>query len=122
MPGNTPDGLKQEIDQGRLRTGNQVQLQSGLPAAVSAPLSSDSSGNLSTALPLPFVALSTTAAILDITGTTSLSSGGGTMTQTLVSASGATTVTSAGFVRVNITDAGGNITNGGFYLQVYTIV
>lgn len=122
MSTESSDSLKVELDQGRMRVGNQIQLQSGLPATTSAPLYSDSSGNLAASVPLTMTAPSTTAAFLDITGTTSLSSGGGTMTQTLVTAAGATTITSAGFVRVNITDAGGNLTNGGFYLQVYTIV
>jgi hypothetical protein len=44
------------------------------------------------------------------------------MTQTVVTAAGGTTFTIAGYVRVTVTDGGGNLTSGGFYLPLYTIV
>ena len=120
-----PDGLKQEINQGRMRVGNQVQDSTGnVTTTLSNPLYVGSDGLMSVTTPIPITvssAQATTVAALSFTGTSSLSSGGGTMIQTFVTAAGATTVTSKGFVRVDVTDNGGNLA-GSYYLQIYSIV
>ncbi len=43
------------------------------------------------------------------------------LTQTLVAGAAVTTATKAAFIRVNIQDAGDVITDGNYYIQVYTI-
>lgn len=114
------DGLKQEIDAGRMRVGNQVQLASGLPAAVSAPLATDASGNLAAGTPLVMAALTTAVAFLDFTGQ-STGSADEMMHNTIVAGANVTTWTKTGFIQVNITDSGGNVTNGKHYIQFGTL-
>jgi len=47
--------------------------------------------------------------------------GAGVLTQTLVAGADVTTATKAAFIRVNIQDEGNQITDGNYYVQVYTI-
>ena len=119
------DGLKLEIDAGKMKIGNPVVDANGvIVTTVSNPLSVDSGGLLAVTSPLPITvssAQATTVALLNLTGTTSLSSGGGTMIQTLVTAAGATTATSQGYARISITDSGGNLTTGGYYIQFFSL-
>lgn len=114
------DGLKAEIDQGRMRVGNQVQLASGLPATGSQPLSTDSSGNLQATLPLAMAAQATTQAVFDVQGYATLSADE-IMHGTLVAGAGVTTFTKTGFLQINVTDAAGNITSGKHYIQFGTL-
>lgn len=121
-----PDGLKIEIDQGRMRVGNQIQLSTGLPATASTLMFSDSSSNLSASATLPFTPVlaagttSTSSSALSISGSATLTAND-IMHQTLVAGAGVTTFTSAGFARVTVTDAAGNITNGDYYIQFGTL-
>lgn len=114
------DGLKQELDAGRMRVGNQVQLATGLVAAVSAPLSTDGNGNLAAGTPLVMSALTTTASFLDVTGFATLSADE-IMHNSLVAGAGVTTWTKTGFIQINVTDSAGNITNGKHYIQFGTL-
>lgn len=45
----------------------------------------------------------------------------GVLTQTLVAGASVTTATKAGFIRVNVQDEGNVMTDGNYYIQVYTI-
>lgn len=47
--------------------------------------------------------------------------GAGILTQTLVAGAEVTTATKAAFVRINVQDEGNQITDGNYYLQLYTI-
>lgn len=114
------DGLKLEIDQGRMRVGNQVQLATGLPAVASQPLMTDASGNLAAATPLLMSALTTAVSFLDVTGQ-STTSADEMMHNTLVAGASVTTWTKTGFIQINVTDAGGNITAGKHYIQFGTL-
>lgn len=114
------DGLKTEIDQGRMRVGNQVQLANGLPAAVSGALYTDSSGNLAVGTPLVMSALTTSVSLLDVTGYATLSADE-IMHGPLVAGAGVTTWTKTGFLQITVTDSAGNITNGKHYIQFGTL-
>lgn len=115
------DALKQEIDAGRMRVGNQVQLASGLPAATSAPIYTDSSGNLAVGDTFPLVSniASTASAGFSIRGQAT-GTANDLMHLTLVAGANAT-ATIAGYVRTNVTDDAGVITSGAYYMPFYTL-
>ncbi len=115
------DGLKQEIDAGRMRVGNQVQLATGLPAAASAPIYTDSNVGLAVGDTFPLVSNigSTASAGYSIRGQAT-GSANELMHLTLVAGANAT-ATIAGFVRVNVTDDAGVITTGAYYAPFYTL-
>lgn len=119
MPGNTPDGLKFEIDQGRMRVGNEVQLANGLPAGTNVKqMTMDASSDLQVTDHLPIVQPTLTEKALDITGIGAT----GVLVNTLVGGATVTTATIGGYIRVNITNSGSGFTSGSYYLPVYTIV
>lgn len=114
-----PDGLKIEIDQGRMRTGNQVQLQSGLPAVTTlSQMYIDSSSNMQAVEAVTANQSTSTVELFDLRGRGTAA----TLTQTFVKGSDVTTATIGGYIRVKVTDAGNAITSGSYYLPVYTIV
>lgn len=120
-----PDGLKLELDAGRLRTGNQVQTSAGFPVTVPAigtPLSVDSSSNLqigTAAFPLVAGVSNTANSVLSIEGSAT-GTANDLMHLTLVAGANAT-ATVAGFYRVTVTDDAGVITTGAYYAPFYVL-
>lgn len=118
----SPDGARDEIRENALVAGNPVKTSTKLPATASKPLYVDSSANMASgAFPfaIPMEAQATTDSALSVSGTPN----GNIMTQTLVAAASATTVTSAGFVRMTVVSANEAImSSGAYYIQVNTIV
>ncbi len=120
---STPDGVRLEIRENALVMGNPVKDLNLLPLVLLKGLYADANGNLASAAPFPLVVTSaeaTTAAIADIRGASTLSATG-PMTNTIVAAAAMTTFTSAGFARVAVTDAAGNVTAGNYYIQFGTL-
>lgn len=121
MTGNL-DGLEQKIDQGKLKVGNTVQASTGLPVTASKPLYADSSSNLASgAVPfsVPITPSTSTTTFLNLTGTASAD----VLTTNFVvdGASGATTFTKKGYIKVSVTDSGAVGTNGDYYIQIGTL-
>lgn len=113
------DALKQEIDAGRMRVGNQVQLSTGLPAVTTLSQNYiDSNSQLQTAEAVTVNQSTSTVELFDLRGRGTSA----TLTQTFVKGSDVTTATIGGYIRVKITDAGSAITSSSYYLPVYTIV
>ena len=118
MSSQSPDSVKTEVDQGRMRVGNQVQLANGLPAASAvSQMTTDASGNLQVTSHLPVVAATSAAKIFDLSGTAAT----GVLTNTLVGGASVTTATIGGYIRVDVTAAGTGFTSGSYYLPVYVI-
>lgn len=118
------DGLKLEIDAGRMRIGNQVQASTGLPQTASTTLYVDSgsnlaSGNLPFALPLFAGVTSTSASVYSIEGSAT-GTANDLMHLTLVKGSNAT-ATVAGYYRITVTDDAGVVTTGDYYAPFYTL-
>ena len=107
------------INSTNLKTGNFVRTAStNAPvAAVSNPVSVDSTGALQVTGLVPINQTTITEAVLDITGVGAEN----IMTQTLVADADGTTWTATGWVRVKITDTGNRLTDGYYYLQVGTL-
>ena len=142
MSSPSADSLKTEIDQGRMRVGNQFQAATGLPVTANQIPYVDSNSNLATAtltasqlvysnsssvpvagvppFALAMAAAATTVSVFTVSGTSTLSADE-IMHNTLVAGAGVTTWTKTGFIQVDITDAGGNITNGKHYIQFGTL-
>lgn len=104
-----------------------ARVQIGEPitnATASQPVYADSGSNFAAgAIPfsLPLTgAASTTQTFWDITGTSTLS-GSNDLGSQFVVGSAVTTATVTGYVKVTLTDSGGNITDGDHYLPVYTL-
>lgn len=138
----TPDAVREEIVENSLVVGNPVKTAAKLKALGSYLIYSDSNSNFasseitaskpvytdSSSVPqtgafpfaVPMSAASTTAAFLDVTGASTLSATG-PLNNSLVSGGAVTTFTATGYVRVTITDDGGNITSGQHYIQVGTL-
>ena len=120
---STPSGdsVRAEIVENALVAGNPVKTSAKAPATASQPVYVDSSSNMASgAFPfaIPFSAQATTDSALSVAGTPN----GNIMTQTLVAAASATTVTSAGFVRMTIVSANEAImSSGSYYIQVNTL-
>ena len=113
------NSLEAVINAGKMKAGNPVLNSSGAVAATQvSQLTTDSSGNLQVTTHLPIVGETTTSKLFEFTGTATAD----VLTQTLVAGATVTTATKAGFIRVGITDAGGVMTNGSYYLEVFTIV
>lgn len=120
----TPDGVRLEIRENSNMAGNPVKLSTGLPAVASSHYFVDANSQVGTG-PFPFPVQvsglpSTISATLDLTGA-STASATGPMTNTIVAAAQTTTFTSAGFIRVAITDSAGNLTSGFYYINVGTL-
>lgn len=112
------------IKAARIREGEGVLNSAGSAVTASKVLYADSSSNLASGA-LPFelevtAANDTTFTFLRLTGRSSLSDDQ-LLSGTLVQGAQVTTWTATGYVQVNITDNGGNITDGVHYIQVGTI-
>lgn len=124
MSSPTSDGLKQEIDAGKMAIGNKIVTASGAVSTVSSNLFIDAngcldSGNVPFALPLFAGLTDTSFSVLSVRGQATLTAADA-MHQTLVSgASGS--LTTVGFLRVTITDDAGNLTNGAYYIPFGTL-
>ena len=143
MPSSsTPDGLKAEIDAGKMAIGNPVVTSTGAPATASSLPYIDSSSQLartavtaskpvyidSNSVPqtggFPFGIVvtgveATQAAVFDITAVTTLSAAE-IMHETIVSGA-ATSLTTTGFLRIKITDTADNLTDGFYYVPFGTL-
>lgn len=120
------DGLKQELDAGRMKVGNNPVDANGFALTgtnVSTVPYIDSAGTWQVApiaLPLMAGVISTSNSVLSIQGASTLTAND-IMHQTLVAGAGVTTFTSTGFLRVTVTDSAGNITSGQHYIQIGTL-
>ena len=118
MSSPTSDGLKSEIDAGRMRVGNPIQTAAGLPAATNvSQLTTDSSGNLQVTAHLPIVQPTTTDKVIDVTGISAT----GILVNTLVGGATVTTATIGGYFRVAITATGSGTTSGSYYVPFYVL-
>lgn len=117
----TPDGLKAEIDQGKMKVGNPVVDATGVPVATAAPMAVGADGNMAASLPTIFAtgAANTGIAFASYSGSAT-GSANELMHLSLVKGSNAT-ATIAGYRRVTITDAAGVITSGDYYEPFYTL-
>lgn len=120
----TADGLKAEIDAGKMAIGNKVVTVSGAISTISSNVFIDANGGLdSGALPFTiplFAGLTDTSfSVMSIRGQATLTAADA-MHQTLVSGA-ATSLTTVGFLRVTITDDAGNLTNGAYYIPFGTL-
>lgn len=121
----TTDGLKQEIDAGKMKVGNTIVDANGF--VVSAPSSIpflDSSSKLSTgnipfAMPLVAGISNTANSVAAVEGSTTLAANV-EMTTTIVKGLTAS-FTTAAFLRVTITDDAGNLANGAYYIPIGTL-
>lgn len=113
------DGLKQELDQGRMRVGNQVQASTGLPAVTTLSQNYiDANSLLQTAEAITANQSQAAVELMDLRGTGAT----GALTQTFVGAATVTTATIAGYIRVKVTNAGSGLTSSSYYLPIYTLV
>lgn len=119
------DGLKLEIDAGKMKVGNPIVDSNGFVltgTSLSTVPYIDSSGNLGvTPIALPLIAgsVSTSNSVLNIAGSAT-GSANELMHLTLVSGANAT-LTIAGLYRITVTDAAGVITTGAYYAPFYTL-
>jgi hypothetical protein len=120
---STPSGdsVRAEITENALVAGNPVKESTKLPATASKPLFVDENSSMSSGdfpFAIPFVAQSVTDPAISVTGTPN----GNIMTQTIVAAASATTVTSAGFFRMDLVSLNEAIfSSGAYYVQLNTL-
>lgn len=141
MTSITPDGARAEIRENALVAGNPVKTSAKV-AQADALLYADSNGQLAessvtASTPLyvdsskvpqsgdipfafPVTAASTTAALIKLTGTSTLSATG-PLTNTIVAGAAVSTFTASGYARVQLVDNGGNVTNSNYYIQFGTL-
>lgn len=115
-----PDSLYTLIN----RTGNVMKTAAGTTVSPSALLfvdanSAESSGNIPFTVPLFAGVTSTSASVVSIEGS-STGTAADAMHLTLVQGA-AGSLTTAGFLRVTITDDAGNLTNGQYYIPFGTL-
>jgi len=125
MSAGTPEQIESLVNTIGLKVGNTVNASTMLPTTASTPLFVDSSsklgtGNIPFAMPMFAGTTDTSFSAMSFRGQATLTAND-IMHQTLVAASGVTTFTSAGFIRVTVTDDAGNITNGSYYMQIGTL-
>lgn len=143
MSSPSSDSLKVEIDQGRMKVGNQIQASTGSPTTASALPYIDSSSKLaatavtasrpvyidSSSVPqtgaIPFAYLlaptSSATSLIDFSGRSNPGSADTLMQGQIVAGARVTTLTYTGFLQVNITDAAGNVTDGVHYIPFGTL-
>lgn len=128
--------LETLIKQKGLNVGNEVLTAAGVKTAGKYHLATDSESKLietsattgalahahqsSTTGALPALKITqadTSEEAIRITGSATAD----VLTETLVAGATVTTATKAGFIRVNIQDDGNVMTDGNYYIQVYTI-
>lgn len=136
MSSPSPDAVKTEINQGRMKVGNEILKAVGTVIGGLYQLAADSAGKLveitssvgslihaqqssttGTATPLVVEQQAITLPALKITGR----SAANVLVNTLVAGASVTTATKAGFVRISVVDAAGVMTDGSYYLEVFTI-
>lgn len=124
MSSITPDAVRNEIEARALRAGNDVKTSTYGVATASSLLYVDSSSQLAVGdlpFPLKVSGLSaTTTTFLDFTGATTLSASNDLGSQIVVG-SAVTTFSTTAFIKVTLTDEGGNITDGDHYIMVGTL-
>lgn len=121
------DGLKAELDAGKMQEGNAVvdannALQTG--GDLNAPMFVDGNstmqvGGFPFAIQLLAGVTSTSNSIATIEGS-STGTAAAALTQTLVQGTSAS-LTTTGFLRITITDDAGNLTNGQYYIPFGTL-
>lgn len=112
------DNLATLVDQTNLKVGNRVRNSSGNKAVTAiTQLNIDANSDLATYVPVTVSQPTITGELFNMTGTGTAN----VMTQTLVGGADATTFTTTGYMRVQITDAGGRLTNGYHYIRVGTL-
>lgn len=120
MSSTTADSVQEMVEGGKLKIGNEVKESTQLPTSASKPLYVDSSSKLAGgAFPFPVEVsnLSTTGTVFaKFSGSSTLSEN--SLYTQIVAASGATTFTTTGYLRVTITDAAGNVTDGDHYIRI----
>ena len=122
------DSLVDLINKKGLNVGNIVYSAAGAPVTASKLIYADSNSQLASGT-IPFAiattvapdvtAASSTSSLLTLTGASTAD----VMTTTVVAdgTGGATTFTKKGYIRINVTDTGDNITDGFYYIQVGTL-
>ncbi len=115
------DGLKLEIDAGKMKVGNTIVDANGFPVTASMPIYSDSTSSLAVGSPLPlFTGIANTGVALLALRGSATGSANDLMHLTLVSGANAT-ATIAGYYRVTVTDDAGVVTTGSYYAPFYTL-
>lgn len=119
------DNVVTLINNVAFKIGTVLRSAVGATVTASTPVYLDSNSQLASggfpfAVQLISGVTSTAAAVVAVTGSSTLSADS-TMHQTLVAGAGVTTWTKTGFIKVNITDSAGNITNGDHYIQFGTL-
>lgn len=141
MSSPSTDAVRAEIKENALVVTNPVKTAAKLKALASYLLYSDSNSEIAAsaivaskpvyadsssvpqtgefpfAVPVDVSDQATTSAALKITGVSTLSATG-PLNNTLVSGGAVTTFTATGYIRVQIVDEGGNVTDGFHYVQV----
>lgn len=130
------DSLRDLINKKGLNAGNKVLNASGVVTGANYQLASDSNGELAIANATTGTLIhaqqsSTTGAVsplrveqADVSEEMIKFTGSATadvLTQTLVAGASVSTATKAGFIRVHITDTGDVMTDGYYYLEVFTL-
>ena len=126
----TPDAVRAEIAENANVIGNPVKNANKTDATASTPIYVDSTSKLATGN-IPFATtmagvvvsglLTTAVSSLDISGTSNPGTADTLMQGQLVLGSRVTTITTTGYLQINITDAQGNITNGVHYIPFGTL-
>lgn len=112
------DNLATHVENSNLKVGNRVRSATGLPAVSAVTqLLIDANSNLATSAAVTTSQPTVTGEVINMTGT----GAAGILTQTFVKGSDVTTFTTTGYVRVLLTDAGGQITNGYHYVRIGTL-
>lgn len=112
------DNLATFVEESNLKVGNRVRGTDKFRAVTGvSQLSVDASSNLQITVPVTAVQPTITGELVNVTGTGAAN----VMTQTLVGGADATTFTASGWIRVNITDSGGRLTDGYHYIPVGTL-
>ena len=143
MSSPSADAVRAEADAGAMIIGNKVRAATKLPTTASAlpyvdsdsalaattvtaskPVYIDSSkvpqtGAIPFSLPVSG-GTTTSVTFFSITGASTLSDDL-QMTYPLVAGAAVTTFTKTGFIKVNITDSAGNLTDGDHYIQIGTL-
>lgn len=112
------EAIQAQISARGLKVGNAVHIRTAqTPVAANTMLTTDANSFLQATPDCPVVQPTITGQLFTLTG----GSTSGVLTTTLVAGSDVTTVTKGAFLRVNLTDSNGNITNGNYYIQLSTL-
>ena len=113
------DGLKQEIDAGRMRVGNEVQDQNGLPITTSVKqLYVDAGSDFQVSDAAIINQPTLTGEVFNVTGIPN----GNIMTQTIVANASATTATAQGWLRINVVSSNSAIfSTSAYYIPLVSL-